>query len=95
MAIPSAVEARDRTKAMIAKNVEEVEAKINEKISDAIKRGEYHTIVQLGSVGASTLNTLKNHLRDIGYEVTSTPSSDQRDYGTFTISWLTAAVEPE
>lgn len=82
-----AQQARQQTKDAIDAQVRDLEAMVMEKISDAIKRGEYSVMVSIGGKGANAQSALRTYLTDSGYTLKESSGRDQRDYGYVTISW--------
>ena len=95
MAIFSAEEARASTKNTIENDTQDAISKTLEKINRAIHEGSYSVTISITSYSAAVRTELVSQLRAAGYEVTDQGTQDQRDYGYYTVSWLTPPEETE
>lgn len=89
MAIFSAAEAYASTKNTIANDTQDAISKTLEKINRAIQEGSYSVTISITSYTQTVRAELISQLRAAGYDVTDQGVTDQRDYGYYTISWLT------
>ena len=80
-------QARQQTQATISAQFSQLEEMVMDKISDAVKRGDYSVMVQLSGKSVAAQSALREMLRAAGYTLKEPTSVDQRDYGYVTISW--------
>ena len=80
-------QARQQTQATISAQFSQLEGMVMDKISDAVKRGDYSVMVQLSGKSPAAQSALREMLRAAGYTLKEPTSVDQRDYGYVTISW--------
>lgn len=88
----SAAEAREATHNAIMNDTQDAISKTLEKINRAITEGSYSVSISITTYSATVRSELVSQLRAARYEVTAW---DQRDYGYYTVSWLTPPVKTE
>ena len=81
-------QARQQTQATISAQFSQLEGMVMDKISDAVKRGDYSVMVKLSGKSPTAQSALREMLVAAGYTLKDS-TGDQRDYGYVTISWLT------
>lgn len=91
----TAEEARSLTKNTIANDTQDAISKTLEKINRAITEGSYSVTISITSYSQAVRTELISQLRAAGYDVTDQSAVDQRDYGYYTVSWLTPPTPAE
>lgn len=91
----SAAEAREATHNAIMNDTQDAISKTLEKINRAITEGSYSVSISITAYSATVRSELVSQLRAAGYEVTDQGDQDPRNYGYYTVSWLTPPVKTE
>lgn len=91
----SAAEAREATRNAVMNDTQDAISKTLEKINRAITEGGYSVTISIASYSNTVRSELTSQLRAAGYEVTDQGAADQRDYGYYTVSWLTPPTPAE
>lgn len=82
----NAEQARQQTEETVAAQIADLQSFVMKKISDAVKRGDYSTMVSISGKSPAAHTGLRQLLLSDGYTIEES-SDDQRDYGYVTISW--------